>query len=204
LTLRQCRNLEKTHLEELHLGAHVLSGYQVELTIFQTKGTAQLEQGHFQRWVTVESESALSVPAVMVTGTVLGDVKVETLDAVQRARNQGKPGVVEMGSFPVQEGKTTTDPIRIWLKPGMELLDKKTEIQPNNPEQKTQILKVRLEKIPKDEAGPFKTGWRLWITIPPNAVVGSWPRDSAVILHVLQDKVERRIRIPVEAIASLE
>jgi hypothetical protein len=181
LTARECRDLEKKWQDEnrFHVSTHVLSGYRVKVTVHQEKNGIQLEQGHFQRWIELTSDVVGSLPAVMVTGTVQGGVEVG---------DQGT-GIIKVGSFAAADGKTT-DQIVVWVDGNVELLPNKVEVKPN-------FMKVRFEK---GERAIDRQAWNLWITIPPNAVVGDWPPDSHIMLHTRgANKEERRIRVPVEA-----
>ncbi len=178
LTGTECRLLEKEVGIRAQMPMRVLSGYRVRVTVSQSRGDRQLEQGHFERWIKLQAPGG-EIDDVRVTGFTRGDVTVGT------EKDDGK---INLSSFRRDLRKTQTVPV--WTSPGVDLDPEKIEKKPD-------FMEVELRKVHGGDTDQA-TGWQLRVSIPPNPPVEGWPADSAIILHT-RGKTAQRIRIPVNA-----
>jgi hypothetical protein len=185
LSQQECSQME-TDMKNQSFFSRVLSGYRVVVTVHQTEGDRELEQGHFDRFVTLKSKEVPTIPGVRVSGYVPGDV------LVGEEQNKGR---IRLGNFRISQGKSTT--IALWTNPGVEFVTDKAGKTPAYKIDKTpKFMKVRLTR---GAAGGARTKWNLEVVIPPNPPA-AWPRDSAIVLYTRQpDQPVRRVRIPIIA-----
>ena len=127
----------------------------------------------------VEFAVAQRSDAPLVTGGIRSDIHVGG------DKDQGK---VDLGIFNAGAGKSAK--VVLWSGAGVLL-----EQVRHDPD----FLRVRLVKQDKD--ADKRTKWQLEVTVPPDALYGSFPEKSAVYLR-LNSTPPRLIRIPVVGTAS--
>jgi hypothetical protein len=165
----------------------VLSGYVVTATVHgRLSETRQLDLGPFNYHVYFKGGIAgVEVLPVTVTGMVHGDVTV-TAPPDQRDR-------ISLGLFRSDEGKSV--PVSIVAdRPGVTV-----KLVGLEPEELKRYLKAELQ--PKGTSGS-KPAWELTLRVPPHALQGKLPDQSAIILQT-QGSSSRHIRIPVTGHAYL-
>jgi hypothetical protein len=187
LTPEECAEME-SRMKKANFLSRVLSGYRVAVTVRQTQGDHALEQGHFDRYVSLMSKEIPTIPGVRVSGYVPGDVQVG------EEQNKGK---IRLGNFRVSSGKSAK--IVLWTNPGMKFVRDQSRKTPDYKIEKTpQFMEVYL-KEDKTRSTDSRTKWNLEVRVPPN-LSAAWPRDSAVVLYTSQpDQPIRRVRIPIIA-----
>jgi hypothetical protein len=149
-----------------------LCAYRIKVTVHErlTDGS-QMDLGPYQHKVVLQSDLEDVTPVVNVRGIVRGDVNVGTEDDKDK---------IVLKAFSSKAGvKEFLVPIDTTLN-GLKL-----ELQSKSPD----YLEVRLE-----QKGP--THWDMYVSVPPNKLIGKMPVDSAVILKT-EGQLARRIRIPV-------
>jgi hypothetical protein len=178
LTGSECRQLERVVPKDKP--TQVLSGYRVQVTVYQAKGSSQLERGHFERWIHLASAGVPDISPVRLRG-VIRDSDVEVGAAADL-------GMINLGNFRAAVGKRGM----IFLRTGAGV-----KLSPHFAK-KPDFLEVVLKEVESGGAnGP--TEWQLRVEVPPNPP-RTWPSDSAIILETKQeDGKTRRIRIPVQA-----
>jgi hypothetical protein len=183
----ECRQLEEDlRKQDPPVPSRVLCGYRVRLTVRQEKGEHRLEQGRFQRWLTLRSKGVPDIAGVELAGTVYSDVVV--------GRDQDR-GSINLGNFDVSRGKHQT--VFIYgNKPGLEL------VLPADKARKyiiPELMKVELAKVDDGKSGALPR-WELSVEVPAGAAaVGGWPRDGSITLQIIQPGKKSLIRIPVDA-----
>jgi hypothetical protein len=180
LSRDECDEMQLAIAKVPQRSTHVLSGYRVHVTVHQVQGDDQLEQGHFDRYVTLRSKEVPAIPGVKLSGYIPSDVMVG------EEQNKGK---IRLGNFRVSQGKSTKTVL--WTNPGVELQTDRIESTPK-------FMKVRLHRETKG-GGAGRTKWSLELVVPPNPPA-VWPRDPAIVIYTKQsDEPARRVRIPIIA-----
>jgi hypothetical protein len=164
--------------------ARVRSAYRVRVRVHEQKDNQQLDLGSFQRPVPLTilgNGEPLNVPTPIINGTVMGDIRLGSLEDQNR---------INLKHFPARLGKTMT--VALWAKPGMVL-----EYEGHHPP----ILPVEAKLSPKKgETVPEWTVWELKVTVRPNVDPGPLPEDAVLILRAKQPS--RLMRIPIVGIAG--
>jgi hypothetical protein len=172
------------------LPSHVKCAYRITVTVRERSedGKEVLDIGPFRRHVRIASaDEGIDPVEVVVSGTVEGEVAV--LGAEQ--------GRVLLNNFSAARGKQL--PVTLQADSGN--IDLTVDKTPD-------FIKAALSAPKKDSFG--RNTWRMTIEVPPNKITGAFPRaddpdlrDSAIYLAVkTKDAPPRRIRIPVQGIAS--
>jgi hypothetical protein len=183
----ECRALEDLMNKDENRGQgktqkaskRVASAYRIRVTVYRRKGDHQLEQGHFQRLISLKSPRIRQIDAVRVDGYNPSEVTIE---------GGAQLGKIELaGSFPDSEARQRT--VFLVVNRGVELLPKIDK----TPE----YLQVKLDRAKPGPGGQIR--WQLTVRFPPNPPT-AWPRDAAIMLHIRQeDNSEGRVRLPVLA-----
>jgi hypothetical protein len=174
------------------LPSHVKCAYRITVTVRERSedGKEVLDIGPFRRHVRIASDDEDVDPIeVVIAGTVEGEVAV--LGAEQ--------GRVLLNNFSADRGKQQT----VTLQADSANID----LTVDN-DKTSKFIKAALSAPKKDSFG--RNTWRMTIEVPPNKITGAFPRaddpelrDSAIYLWVkTKDAPARRIRIPVQGIAS--
>jgi hypothetical protein len=171
------------------LPSHLKCAYRITVTVRERSedGKEVLDIGPFRRHVRIASaDEGIDPVEVVISGTVEGEVAV--LGAEQ--------GRVLLNNFSSARGKQHT----VTLQADSENVELTVDKTPD-------FIKATL--APKTVSFGRNT-WRMTIEVPPNKIAGAFPRaddpdlrDSAIYLTVkTKDAPARRIRIPVQGIAS--
>jgi hypothetical protein len=159
----------------------VLCAYPVELTIHETKGERNLDQGAFYR----KSQFVLNGKVdpnrqwwgPEVIGRVDGDIRIGGDD---------DKGRIKFRSFSAREGASREIFLSTDAKVKLDRIDAHVD-QPS-------FVKVALSEV---ETQSGRTRWRLEVTIPPEqARPGRFDEPNAVVLRILP--AGRQLRIPLE------
>jgi hypothetical protein len=154
--------------------ARVKAGYRVRVTVRERRDGAVLDLGPFQYKLVLAGPPDRPPAEVTLTGVVRGEVAVASAEDAAG---------IQLRTFPAEKGTEKTIGI-VSDRGNMNL-----RLEAWTPE----AIEVRL--------GPGKMidgrqRWELFVKVPPRAVVGALPEDSAVILRVEGD-TPRRMRLPV-------
>jgi hypothetical protein len=148
----------------------VLSGYRLRITAHERRDGKALDLGPLEGTLVLEGPKGSEPVAVKLTGMVRGAVKVLA---------EADPDVLPLGSFRAADGKQAT----------FTLASSEADVQLRLMDRKPLEIEARLERM-------SPTRWQLHITVPPRAVAGLLPADSAVILEEAQGETKRRLRLP--------
>jgi hypothetical protein len=153
-------------------------GYAVTVTAYENRGDNQLELGPLSRRLFVNRGADTEV-AIVLTGTVRGSIRV------------GEPpdtDHVDLRVFPAARGTERMVTLKS-AEPGLELTV--DHVTPDQVEAKLQ----------PSQPGFGTRLWKLIVKVPPDALAGPLPSDSAIYLKT-NTTPPRRIRIPVRGNAS--
>jgi hypothetical protein len=172
LTREEARELEKK-LRKEGGNTRVRNGYHLQVTVNETAGGKQLDQGPFTHDVFffLDEDKEEKVRGPQVQGLVKGDVMVGT-----------KGGKVDMEIFRAKEGKQLVVPL--WT-------DNRVQLELDSQDPVT--LQVKLEKAEKVGA---RSKWLLDVTVPPATQYGAFGETSVIVLRT-KTNPPRFIRIPV-------
>jgi hypothetical protein len=152
-----------------------VSLYRVQVIARDQPPLAPLDWGTFHRDITVTSDLGLMSIAIPISGHMHGPINI--------------PAQILLETFPARDGKTVTIPLSSNL-PGISL-----QIERRNPD----YLGADLREFQENDG---TRRWELIVQVPPNRLMGSLPRDSAIVLRVM-GAGSRRLRIPVLGKATI-
>jgi hypothetical protein len=173
-TAEECRSASSA------LPTPILCAYRVPVTVRErTDDGKQLDLGRFRRHVQFTSDAVSENGDAVLTGTVRGDIMVGT---VERERD-----LLLLGSFERSVGTTK----EITLTTEQANLNLEVESKP-------EFLTAELHE--EKGAGVLGKTWTLSVTVPPDALDGSIPPHTYVVLKTKGAK-PRRVNIPVIGLA---
>jgi len=174
LTEKEIKKLEDD-LRGDRVAAHIRCGYRVTVTVHEQKGEQQMPQGPLYHPLDINVVGGVGdAPRLLVYGVVRGDVQV------------GSPedrGRVQLKSFRAADG--IRKQVVLWTDRSVTL-----EYDQHAPGG----VEVKLAKDAKPAAA--KTRWLLDVYVPPNAHVGPFEDEHAIILRTKANP-PRRVRIPI-------
>ena len=164
-------------LTGMKIASKVKSALRVVVTVHEQKDGKQFDQGPFSRALPVIFGETVYPDGrgPVVQGRVRGDVEVGGGD------DQGK---IVLKSFASRDGVLRKVPLSTEI---MVPLVVESSYPPS--------LKVKLERSGK-ESTKSRARWLMTLDIPPNAISGTLPENSAVVLQ-LQTNPPRFVRIPI-------
>jgi hypothetical protein len=172
----------------------VLCAYEVEVTVHDHLGNAQLDLGPFRQAVHFSGDvpGADSYPVVSITGVVKGDVNVTApgVNETEEVENQ-----IVLGSFRADKPKAVRARVEA-QRPGV-VVSLPAPEKRFEPSSLKDILEVRLVER-KAEGGNGSPIWDLEVRIPANRLHGPLPERSAIRLNLGSAGMPQRgIRIPI-------
>lgn len=172
-----CAELQ-AQLRQEDIMTRVRAAWDVTVTVYESKGGVQFDQGYFLRSLGYDlPDAADDIPPLIITGLVHSDdIRIGGV------ADQGK---INLKSFPAQDG--TRKAISVSTNRDIELDPQNVSVHPAS-------LRVKVTEKTKDKAGN-KRNWTLEVEVPPNQLFGTISEDSAVILRT-KATPPRLIRIP--------
>ncbi|MFL5339720.1 MAG: hypothetical protein ACJ8F7_06085 [Gemmataceae bacterium] len=160
---------EKSRLE-------ALCGYRITVTVHESRNGRQLDMGPFSRRLELRADAASDPKGILITGLVLGEVKV--LDGDERDR-------IPLGDFKVDRGASRV----VTLATSNLDVDLAPEVTANEPS--------ITAKLNPPEVIDGQKRWKLLVEIKPTSP-GDLPQYTAIELQVrVKGANTRKLRIPV-------
>jgi hypothetical protein len=173
LTASELKKLQD-ELRADRLATNVRCGYRVSVTVHEQKGALQMPQGPLYEALDVEVVGGVGdAPRLLVYGVVRGDVQVGSPE--DRSR-------VQLKSFRAADG--ISKQMVLWTNRDVIL-----EYESHAPGG----VEV---KLTKDKSTAAKARWLLDVRVPPNAHIGPFEDEHAIILRTGANP-PRKIRIPI-------
>lgn len=165
LSAEQCDALAREHM------ARVLSGYRGRLTVHERRDGKAMPLGPLEQKLVLDGPEGTEPVTLTLRGRVRGEVRIVSGD-----------DSMSLGEFPAARG------IEKSVLLGAE--EEKVELQLDS----YTPASIKAELTPAKTTDGMKR-WELLIRVPPRAVAGPLPADSAVYLLV-KGEVTRKLKLP--------
>jgi hypothetical protein len=187
-----CRPLTEAEIGRLskQRDTAVLSGYVVEVVVYERRDGKQLDLGPFHHAVRLTSPDVPEADAfseIYISGTVHGDVTVTS--SAPTGKNELVTDLIALGTFRADRARSLTATVEA-AKPGIAVVFDWLE-----PAAIQELLDVKFVAR-SAEFADGRPSWDLRVTIPANRLQGPLPEHSAILLKVMGSP-PRLIRIPI-------